>query len=164
MHALLWTLPCPQLSFLEQQESKSIFIWEETTALPKSPTATRDPARESLTPSFFGGLWTRTQQAKEHSCRSDRQCERDAKGRALQRALLQRADKTIDRQAMSSEWGWVGVGKELESNLDQKVMSCPSRSCFSFYIWIKDALHILQRRIASNILRHNLANNCVDDK
>ena len=48
MHALLWTLPCPQLSFLDQQDSKSIFVREETAALPKSPTATRDPARECL--------------------------------------------------------------------------------------------------------------------
>ena len=133
-----------------------MFIREETTALSKSPTATRDPARESLTPSFFGGLWTRTQQAKEHSCRSDRQCERDAEGRALQRAPLQRADKTIVRQAMSSEWGWIGVGTELESNLDQKVMSCPSRFSLPFYIWIKDIMQVRQRRIVSDVFQQNL--------
>jgi len=163
MHALLWTLPCPQLSFLDQQESKSIFIRKETNAVQKSLTAMRDPARESLTPPFLGGLWKGTQQAKEHSCRSDRQRGRDAKGRALQRATLQRTDKILGRLAMSSKWGWIRIGKELGSNLDQKVMSCPSPSSLPFYIWIRDAMQVLQRRIASDVVQQNLGDNCVDN-
>ena len=123
----------------------------------------RTGQRVSASPLLWGTVWTRNQQAKEHSCRSDRQRERDAEGRALQRAPLQRADKMLGRQAMSSEWGWIGVGTELESNLDQKVMSCPSRSSLPFYIWIKDAMQVLQGRIASDVFKQNLRDSCVDN-